>query len=836
MHLQSPTPGWLHARIDLPDSPSSAETLPTKRNVSPNNTSDDESLSQEHREDRDYSSYPEATQAAVRARMNANQLEADEVKHQLFHGMQDSLLRLDLRNHIVRMWYRDTSKRLFVFPALESVPKTYHSLAVRVFTFLECTGIINFGAIPPASPFSANHSTRQEPKKHVAIVGAGISGLIAARQLRSFGISVTLFEARNRPGGRISTEIGRFSAPVDLGAMIITGVVQNPVSVLAEQTDSEMHFISSACPLFDVDGRWVPRHTDQWAEREYNSVLSSTARYRNKESSADKAVKLSLGEAFQKSLMRRIRRRNSRIGIGQERVCKEFIGGVNTKAIAKGTRKARKCSRTVSEPDLGRTEGKTNGEEESDELEVSPPPGKRRRSDGNRETPLCERSRRNSCAKPLKRKSSRVEPTGHHSKENQNEGVEQVIADRSDQISKQRSIVHPRDDGLVSRLLRWHIANLEYACAAPIDTVSLKHWDQDDPYAFRGDHVLLKKGFGRLVDALMEGLEDHVRFQTEVTAISRSEDWGHVVVDTKPSADSLSSDPSEDEISTENFDAVLVTVPLGVLKSDCIQFHPPLPVFKRKAINRLGVGGLMKVAMEFKEKFWKDSDLFGALRENIDKRGAFYCFWNMMGCLGKPILLGMVAEPHAKEMEQLSDEKIVEEAMLVLRRCFPNAPSPISHSITRWLNDQYSKGAYTSIPVGSSGDDYDLLAAPVEPFLYFAGEHTCRMNPTTCASGIISGLREAHRIVERFGLIQEMLDSHTASLEAACMSSSANSSCVGQSVEHSAEGVLVQIVKDDGDPPVGKAGGGRGGRRASRIGRVNHGDRGGRQLRSGTGT
>jgi monoamine oxidase len=43
--------------------------------------------------------------------------------------------------------------------------------------------------------------------------------------------------------------------------------------------------------------------------------------------------------------------------------------------------------------------------------------------------------------------------------------------------------------------------------------------------------------------------------------------------------------------------AVLVTVPLGVLKAGAIQFQPELPQWKTEAINRLGFGDLNKVCL-----------------------------------------------------------------------------------------------------------------------------------------------------------------------------------------------------------------------------------------------
>lgn len=64
-------------------------------------------------------------------------------------------------------------------------------------------------------------------------------------------------------------------------------------------------------------------------------------------------------------------------------------------------------------------------------------------------------------------------------------------------------------------------------------------------------------------------------------------------------------------------------------------------------------------------------------------------------------------------------------------------PQPRESVVTRWRADPWARGSYSFVAVGSSGSDYDLLAAPVtpspppnqppgapppQPRLFFAGE------------------------------------------------------------------------------------------------------------------
>lgn len=57
------------------------------------------------------------------------------------------------------------------------------------------------------------------------------------------------------------------------------------------------------------------------------------------------------------------------------------------------------------------------------------------------------------------------------------------------------------------QLVDWHFANLEFANAAPLPSLSLKHWDQDDDFELTGAHLAMRDGYSRLPELLAEGLD-----------------------------------------------------------------------------------------------------------------------------------------------------------------------------------------------------------------------------------------------------------------------------------------------------------------------------------------
>ncbi|NXW95403.1 PAOX oxidase, partial [Alopecoenas beccarii] len=222
-------------------------------------------------------------------------------------------------------------------------------------------------------------------------------------------------------------------------------------------------------------------------------------------------------------------------------------------------------------------------------------------------------------------------------------------------------------------------------------------------------------------------------------------------------------------------DHVIVTIPLGFLK-ECHQdfFQPPLPQQKAEAIRRLGFGTNNKIFLEFERPFWEPQQQLlevvwedeSALEEPDTDLEANW-FKKLVGfvVLQPPeqhghVLCGFIAGKESEYMETLSDTEVLNTMTRVLRTLTgnPHLPAPRSVLRSRWHSAPYTRGSYSYVAVGSSGDDIDVLAQPLpedpedpRPLqLLFAGEATHRTFYSTTHGALLAGWREAERLNRLF--------------------------------------------------------------------------------------
>ncbi|KAM4033760.1 peroxisomal N(1)-acetyl-spermine/spermidine oxidase [Anomaloglossus baeobatrachus] len=222
-------------------------------------------------------------------------------------------------------------------------------------------------------------------------------------------------------------------------------------------------------------------------------------------------------------------------------------------------------------------------------------------------------------------------------------------------------------------------------------------------------------------------------------------------------------------------DHAVVTVPLGVLKKQVLEFFKPvLPPNKLQAIKNLGFGTNNKILLEFEKPFWDPnttliqpvweggSPLTEAkkdLRHNWMKKLAIFVVLEPPEQLGY-VLCGFIAGEESEFMETITDEEVL-SAMTDYFRTFtgnPELPPPISILRSQWHSQPYIGGSYSYVAVGSSGIDVDNLAEPLptdkealKPLqILFAGEATERKFYSTTHGALMSGWREAQRLIDRY--------------------------------------------------------------------------------------
>ncbi|EAU35974.1 conserved hypothetical protein [Aspergillus terreus NIH2624] len=91
-------------------------------------------------------------------------------------------------------------------------------------------------------------------KPNVAVIGAGFSGLRCADILIQNGARVTIFEARDRIGGRVhQTKVADHL--VDLGPNWIHGTGTNPIVAIAESTNTTIEDFEGDPVIYSTDGQ-----------------------------------------------------------------------------------------------------------------------------------------------------------------------------------------------------------------------------------------------------------------------------------------------------------------------------------------------------------------------------------------------------------------------------------------------------------------------------------------------------------------------------------------------------------------------------------------------------
>eukprot|EP00898_Chlorokybus_atmophyticus_P007511 jgi/Chlat1/7761/Chrsp66S00568 len=263
-------------------------------------------------------------------------------------------------------------------------------------------------------------------------------------------------------------------------------------------------------------------------------------------------------------------------------------------------------------------------------------------------------------------------------------------------------------EGMHKRVLQWFVCRMEGWFAADISKLSFRYWDEEE--LLPGGHALMVRGYAPFIASLAKGLD--VRLRNRVISIAYTGDTVHVTTERG---------------RTLTADAVVVSLPLGVLKAHSVRFEPHLPPWKQRSIQLQGVGIENKIVLKFPEAFWPNVDFLGVVAPTPNECSYFL---NLHRCTGHPFLVQAYVVSAIQTM--LPGIKV---------------PEPLDMLVSRWFSDPDSRGTYTFDAVGSTPENYDRLAASVGR-LHFAGEATSRHFPGTVHGAFVSGIRAAQEIIK----------------------------------------------------------------------------------------
>jgi monoamine oxidase len=187
--------------------------------------------------------------------------------------------------------------------------------------------------------------------------------------------------------------------------------------------------------------------------------------------------------------------------------------------------------------------------------------------------------------------------------------------------------------------------------------------------------------------------------------------------------------------------SALITVPLGVLQADAIEFAPRPEEILMQA-QRLVMGPAMRVVLLFRSSFWREqaaSSMPDRIARELEDLSFLFTptespptWWTSMPDR-TPMITGWAGGPKAAALQGAAaanggPSALVGRCLSTLAKIFNRPESALQALLIDgythdWLSDEYARGAYSYVPAGAL-DAPERMTCPVENTLYFAGEHT----------------------------------------------------------------------------------------------------------------
>ncbi|MFQ5789072.1 MAG: flavin monoamine oxidase family protein [Acidobacteriota bacterium] len=190
---------------------------------------------------------------------------------------------------------------------------------------------------------------------------------------------------------------------------------------------------------------------------------------------------------------------------------------------------------------------------------------------------------------------------------------------------------------------------------------------------------------------------------------------------------------------------LVIAMPFSVLRD--VEITPKFSPGKMKCIHTLAYGQVMKIAMQYRRRFWDEPGSMGqrVFTDTLLRR-LYHMSIDQPGPRG--ILMSFTSGADARKLGLLSHQDRLRTALAETTKIWPEAPRYWEGAAVKyWNEDPWTRGSYSFLGVGQARD-FRGLARKVEGPVHFAGEHT---SGGSMDGAIRSGVRVSEEIRKASG-------------------------------------------------------------------------------------
>jgi len=188
----------------------------------------------------------------------------------------------------------------------------------------------------------------------------------------------------------------------------------------------------------------------------------------------------------------------------------------------------------------------------------------------------------------------------------------------------------------------------------------------------------------------------------------------------------------------------IVATPVTILQNNVIEFIPPLPTSKIKALEKVYMAPGLKIWLEFDDKFYPDLQLSSSLRSFITEDNLALYFDALFRKPSNQNIVCFLQVGNQAEKTNLDDEEILNSILKELDEIFDGRASKhfIGYHVQNWSDEPFIKGTYSL----NYYDKQELLTS-VNRRVYFCGEYTHEKYQATVHGAAISGREAVKRLI-----------------------------------------------------------------------------------------